>query len=173
MQNKSGLLKKCIPLCFVLVMVAVDQLTKLMIVWWLPKDQTHITVIPGLIDFVFTENPGAAFGLFADHRWVFMTLTAVTLVVLLGLYWFRGVHTRLAVAAVMMIIAGGIGNMIDRIVRGVVIDFINFSFITFPVFNIADCLVVIGCGMLIVHLILDSIRESNNKREDASKGERS
>ena len=74
-------------------------------------------------------------------------------------------RSRLIFASVVLIWAGGVGNMIDRIFRGYVIDFINLSFVDFFVFNFADCCVVIGCGLLLLYLILDTVREIRQKGE--------
>ncbi|MGM9624136.1 MAG: signal peptidase II, partial [Eubacteriales bacterium] len=93
-------------------------------------------------------NYGAAFGILSDHRWVFLLISTVA-IVLLACYLFekRDAHPLLG-TALSFIIGGGIGNMIDRIIYGYVVDFVDFRLINFAVFNVADMFVCIGCALM-------------------------
>lgn len=137
-----------------------DQLSKLIVYQYLPNCQNPVSIIPGIIDFRYVENTGAAFGWFSDSRWVFLTATTVFLIAAVVVIIKMKTTSKLVYFSLFLIISGGIGNMIDRIFRGFVIDFINFSFVHFFVFNIADCCVVIGCGLLLIYLVLDTVKQS-------------
>ena len=139
--------------------IALDQGSKLLILSTLYGDRLEL--IPGVLRFTYVENKGMAFGLLADHRWVFMLLSVLG-IALIGVYLYFFAKTLLSRTALSLIIGGGIGNMIDRVRLGFVVDFIDFC--AFPklwswVFNIADAAVCVGAGLFILDLILDTVRE--------------
>lgn len=140
-----------------ILLVAVDYITKQLALTYMPKDKT-ITVIPYLFDFRFLYNDGAAFGMLDDKRWIFMSATVIFLVA--GIIYFIRLNKNESFLGyvIMLIIAGGAGNMIDRITTGQVIDFITFGFMEFPSFNIADCCVVIGCVLWILYILFDMFK---------------
>ncbi len=144
--------------------IGLDQLSKLLAV----KLLAPIGSVPlwsGVLHLTYVENKGAAFGMLADHRWVFMSISSVAIIAI-ALYLYSGRNTsRLYTSALMLIVSGGIGNMIDRIALGYVIDFIDFALIDFAVFNIADSIVCIGAGLLILSLVLDIIKEAKAEKE--------
>ena len=128
-----------------------------------------ISVIPGFLDFTYVENRGVAFGMFSGMRWLVVAITCVLcLALLLVLLFYRG-HTGLSSTACVLVIAGGLGNIIDRMLYGFVVDYIAVSFFP-PVFNFADCLVTVGAAILIVYLIYDLVK-SVRKSDKASGGE--
>ena len=132
------------------VLVAVDQLTKYLAIAFL-KDAPSINLIPNFFGFTYVENAGAAWGSFENMRWFLITITAVLIAVMLWvLLSARYHHYRMVRISSILIIAGGIGNMIDRVLYGYVVDFIHFKAIDFPVFNVADCCVVIGAILMLV-----------------------
>ena len=111
-----------------------------------------------------------AFGMLKDHRWVFMVFSTIAIVgLLIYLFRFRP-ESRWMQVSMAMIIGGGIGNMIDRIFLGYVVDFIDFTLINFAVFNIADSFVCVGAGIMILCLVIDLVKEI--KQERAQKAER-
>lgn len=142
--------------------VALDQVSKLLVLNFLYQDQ--IQVIPGVLNFTYVENRGMAFGLLSDHRWVFMVLSVLG-ILLVGYYLFRYVKSTLGRVALALIVGGGIGNMIDRISLGFVVDFIDFCLFDFWVwvFNLADAAVCIGAALFILELILELVRECKKK----------
>ncbi len=143
--------------------ILLDQLTKWLSVAFLTKVET-CPIIKNVIHLTYVENRGAAFGMFKESRWVFM-LTSVVMIVGLSLYLYLGfAENKLYEISMAMIISGGIGNMIDRIILGYVIDFIDFRLINFAVFNGADSFVCIGAGLLILALVKDIIAESKIKK---------
>ena len=139
--------------------IVLDQLSKLLAV----KLLAPIGSVPlweGVLHLTYVENRGAAFGMLAEHRWVFMSISTIAIIAI-ALYLYSGRNTsKLYTSALMLIVSGGIGNMIDRIALGYVVDFIDFALIDFAVFNIADSLVCIGAGLLILSLVLDIIKEA-------------
>jgi signal peptidase II len=141
-----------------------DQITKWLAVKYLSAIKTK-PLIEGVLHLTYVENEGAAFGMLADHRWLFMIISSITIVGL-GIFLYAGfAQNRLYSVSVAMIISGGIGNMIDRIALGYVVDFIDFCLIDFAVFNGADSFVCVGAGMLILALILDIVKEYKAKQE--------
>lgn len=144
--------------------IGLDQLSKFLVVKLLAPVES-VPLWEGVLHLTYVENRGAAFGMLADHRWVFMSISSVAIIAI-ALYLYSGRNTsKLYTAALMMIVSGGIGNMIDRIALGYVIDFIDFALIDFAVFNIADSIVCIGAGLLILSLVLDIIKEAKAEKE--------
>lgn len=156
----------------IIVCIGADQLTKWAAYNFLGREEPF-SVIDGIFRFSYVENDGAAFGMLDDHRWVFMILSCVGIAALI-VYLFKFAKKNILEAiAVSLVIGGGIGNMIDRVRLGYVIDFIDFC--AFPkiwpwVFNVADSFVCVGGGLLILSLVLSMIKESKEKR-NAGDGE--
>ena len=150
------------------LLVSVDQLTKWLAVVYLSESADKV-FIPGFVGFTYHENPGAAWGMLQNHRWVFMVTSTVAIIaIMIYLAKNRKSLHPLSVAAFTLIVAGGVGNMIDRVLIGYVVDFINFLFIDFPVFNFADMCVTVGAAIMIVWLLFvdlpASVREEKAKK---------
>ncbi len=147
-------------------LVVIDQVTKLFAVYLLAPVGS-VEVIPGVLRFTYVENRGAAFGMLADNRWVFLVVSTIAIVALLIYLWKARPENKFACMAISMIIAGGIGNMIDRVRLGYVVDF--FDFCAFGelwqwVFNFADACVCVGGGILVLWLLLTTIKEYKEER---------
>ena len=147
--------------------VVLDQASKLLVVKLLDPTEPFV-LIKNVFRFSYLENDGAAFGMLDDHRWVFMLLSVVGILALC-IYLWRTIpqNNKLANIALCFVIGGGIGNMVDRVRLGYVIDFIDFY--AFPslwkwVFNVADAFVCIGAGMLILYLVLDIIKDAKAEK---------
>jgi len=142
------------PLLYTAIIAAVillDQLTKQLAVDHLKPIDTF-PIIPDALHLTYVTNYGAAFGMLADHRWVFLVISTVAIVLMAAyLYYKRDEHPLLGVA-ISFIIGGGIGNMIDRTLMGYVVDFVDFRLINFAVFNVADIFVCVGCGLMFLWL---------------------
>lgn len=148
--------------------IGLDQLTKWLAVVNL-QGEPSFPLWPEVLHFTYAENTGMAFGMLKDHRWVFMVFSTVAILGL-AVYLFRfRPESRWMQVSMAFIIGGGIGNMIDRIILGYVVDFIDFTLINFAVFNVADSFVCIGAGMMIAYLVRDLILEI--KLERAKKAE--
>ena len=144
--------------------VALDQLTKWLTVVYLDYQQSF-PLWQDVLHLTHHRNEGAAFGMLSDHRWVFMVFSSVAIVALL-IYLFRfPPKSRLVRISLAMIIGGGIGNMIDRIALGYVIDFIDFTLIDFAIFNVADSFVTVGAFMIMGYLIYDIVREAREAKK--------
>ena len=137
---------------FVGAVVLADQFTKALVVANIPLGG-HVTFLPGFLDFTYVRNTGAAFSSFEGMQWLF---ALIFLVFTLGIFYeyFRkrmpfSNFERWMIAAIY---AGGLGNMIDRLRLGYVVDMIETQFMEFPVFNVADCFIPCGCIALFVSL---------------------
>lgn len=148
-----------------IAMVFADQLTKWLAVINL-KGEGSFPLWEGVFHLTYVENTGSAFGMLKDHRWVFMSLSVVLIIGLLAffVYFYKSLSPIMRCAC-SMIIAGGIGNMIDRVLVGYVVDFFDFTLIDFAVFNVADSFVCVGAGLFILWFILDSVKEEKAKKQ--------
>ncbi|MBQ9861771.1 MAG: signal peptidase II [Clostridia bacterium] len=134
-------------------LVSLDQLTKWLAVLSLKNAET-ITLIPKVLGLTYVENAGAAFGILQGQRWFFLILTGVVMAAILWLLLFGKFRKYLLFnISATLIVAGGIGNFIDRLIHGYVVDFIEVLFFEFPVFNVADCFVVVGSVLLLVFFL--------------------
>ena len=154
----------------IVALVVVDQVSKLM-VHYLLEPVGSVDIIPNVFRFTYVENRGAAFGMFSEHRRVFMIISVLAIGALLIYLWKFRPDSVLACMAVSMIIAGGIGNMIDRVLLGYVIDFLDFC--AFPniwpwVFNVADVCVCVGGGLLVLWFIISIISDYKKERAEKS-----
>lgn len=134
--------------------VAADQLSKLWVVANIPL-HTQISAIPGLFHLTYVQNTGAAWSSFEGMHWLFALVFAVFAAFII----WEFPKKRLPFSAferfcLVAVFAGGLGNMIDRFRLGFVVDMIEVDFITFPVFNVADCFICCGCIALMVSLVL-------------------
>lgn len=149
-----------------LAVLVADQITKLYIISNFSLGE-GCGFIKGLIDIVYIHNRGAAWGMLSGKTWFLVAITAVIMVVCIYSLIKMGKKNKLLFWAICLVLSGGIGNMIDRIFRtGNVIDFLHFEFWPqFPVFNVADCAVVIGAGLLILHFIIETINEYKARKQ--------
>lgn len=129
----------------IIVLTVIDQLTKLWAIEEL-KGQPSIVWIKGVFELQYLENHGAAFGLLQNQRWLLLGFTLLILGILVFFYWklpFSKRYLPLRLTG-LLIGAGAVGNMVDRLFQGYVVDFLYFRLIDFPIFNVADCYVVIA-----------------------------
>ena len=138
---------------FGVLIVAADQIVKYLVVTGIPL-HTEVPFIKGLVHWTYTQNTGAAFSSFEGMTWLFVIVFALFTA---GVVWEfskkRWPFTTLERWCIVAVWAGGIGNMMDRLRLGYVVDMIEVEFMTFPVFNVADCFITCGCILLMVHLI--------------------
>ena len=159
-----------IPIALV---VGLDQLTKYLAVVRLKPIDTF-PLIEDALHLTYLENRGAAFGMLANNRWVFMVTSTVAVVgIIVFMIWkypkfdMKQPANNVLFLALAFIAGGGIGNMIDRVANGYVVDFVDFRLINFAIFNVADIFVCIGCPLIILYLILDEIRIKKEKQADS------
>lgn len=151
----------------VVILTALDQYSKYIAITHL-KPVGNISVINGWFDFTFVENRGAAFGILEGQRWFFVVLTIVVtvgIVLYLKKMKDKDLPHNLLRFSLVLVLAGAWGNAIDRLLRGYVVDYFEFTFINYPVFNVADIYVVTGTILLAVLLLLVIKDEPNLKGE--------
>ena len=153
-----------------LVIVLLDQLAKLLVVRSMPLGQ-NIPIVPGFFDLTFVLNPGAAFSLFATlPEWIrnpFFILISVGAAVLIVAYRSRYLReNRLASGSLALIFGGAIGNLIDRLRYGVVVDFLDAHIYQYhwPIFNVADSSISVGVALLLLEMLLEWRRERKGSR---------
>ena len=153
-----------------LVIVVLDQLTKLLVVRSMRLGQ-NIPIVPGFFDLTFVLNPGAAFSLFATlPEWIrnpFFILISVGAAVLIIAYRSRYLReNRLASVSLALILGGAIGNLIDRLRYGVVVDFLDAHIYQYhwPIFNVADSAISVGVTLLLLEMLLEWRRERKGSR---------
>ncbi len=153
--------------------VLLDQITKLLAAKYLSPIDTQ-PLIEGVLHLTYVENTGAAFGMMKNSQWIFNTVSVITILAMSAYLYLGHAENRLYAVASAMIVSGGIGNMIDRIIlrpsmiydisRRYVVDFIDFTLIDFAVFNGADSFICVGAGLLILALLLDVIKEYRKEK---------
>lgn len=155
------------------IVLGVDQITKFWISTNLEISKSYDILPKFLNKFIgitYINNSGGAWGMLGGYTWLLLSLTIVIMLVCIALLLKCGVRNKLMFWAIMLILSGGLGNMIDRIFRGGnVVDFLEFKFIRFPIFNIADCAIVIGAGILLLYFFKDMIDENKAKRFNTEK----
>ncbi len=155
-----------IPAVATVILVGLDQITKYFALVYL-KPVGSMEFIKWFLNFIFVENRGVAFGMFSGQRWFILLLTIVITIALI-FYYTKLPKTKeyqLVRMVMVLIFSGALGNMLDRIFRGYVVDFFAFAFIDFPVFNVADIYVVVGVCIL-AFLILFVIKEPEEEKKD-------
>lgn len=162
----------------ILALAALDQAVK----YWaftVLKNQGTIPLIANVFHLTYVENRGAAFSLFSwlNFRWLFVILATVITVILFLLLYRKIIPTKLGRAALVLIASGAIGNAIDRVIRGFVVDLFDFRLIYFPVFNIADILICIGAVTFMWYVLFqyqepeESAKESVRTEQEQEKKE--
>ena len=140
--------------------IGVDQLTKWLAATFLKQVGTF-PIIENVLHLTYHTNKGMAFGMLDTHRWVFMSVSTVTILALTALLYSGYVRAnKFYTVSLSLIISGGIGNMIDRVFLGYVIDFIDFRLIDFAIFNTADSFVCVGCALVILQILIGDLKAS-------------
>lgn len=142
-----------------IILLCIDQISKLLVVNLLTKTDS-ITIIKNFFYLTYINNDGAAFSILVGKR-IFLILIAVLVIVMLISYIKKNnIQNKLELVSISLIIGGSLGNLMDRVIRGYVIDFLDFKIFNynFPIFNLADTFIVIG----VILLLLKKIRKENN-----------
>ena len=142
------------------LLIALDQIIKR----WALNDLQYkgsISVINDVFNLTYVENRGAAFGLFQNNQWVFIVVALIASII--GLYFLHSnkISSKLGKLSVVLIIAGALGNLIDRIRLDYVVDYFDFVFIWNYVFNLADCFIVVGTILLCIYVIMSDNKQKN------------
>ena len=136
------------------VLLALDQAIKYLVLRFLAPSG-RIEVIPGLLELTYVENTGAAFGLFKNMMWMVVAITVVVSAAIVVLLFRYRHHTLLSYATSALLVAGGIGNLIDRFLHGFVVDYIHVLFFDY-IFNLADCCITVGAVLFVLHVLFFS-----------------
>lgn len=146
--------------------IIVDQLIKFFVSTGLKPIGT-ISVIDGIFNLTYVENRGVAFGMFRDMRWLFVVLTSILLFIIIFYMFKKRPQGKLFYICAGMIIGGGVGNLIDRVFYGYVIDYLSISFFP-PVCNFADYCITIGVAILAVYILFfsDIFKEKKVQNND-------
>ena len=148
--------KRGIVAVIVLLLIALDQLVKSYIVWQIPLGEVR-SWIPNFVSLTYLQNRGAAFSMLQDQQWFF---AIITLVVMVGAIWYLHQHMEDSfwiVLGLTLIIAGGLGNFIDRVSQGFVVDMFHLDFINFAIFNVADSYLTVGVIILLIAMLKEEI----------------
>ena len=148
--------KRGIVAVIVLLLIGLDQLVKSYIVQQIPLGEVR-SWIPNFVSLTYLQNRGAAFSMLQDQQWFF---AIITLVVMVGVIWYLHKHMEDSfwmVLGLTLIIAGGLGNFIDRISQGFVVDMFHLDFINFAIFNVADSYLTVGVIILLIAMLKEEI----------------
>lgn len=148
------------------VILGLDQYTKYLVVTNFTLGESY-DFIKGFMDLTYIHNRGGAWGMLSGYTWVLLSITIIIMLVCLTMLIKVGLKNKLMFWAITLVLFGGIGNLIDRIFRdGNVVDFLHFAFFRdFPVFNIADCSIVVGSGLLILYFLIETYQDAKKKKE--------
>ena len=140
-----------------ILIVIIDRITKLLLI------NKEITIIPNFLNFTYTENNGVAFGIASNNTILIVLMNVIILAIIIKFLKEKFSKTNyIIILSLIMILAGGIGNLIDRIAMGYVIDFIDVNILDFPAFNVADISITVGVIMIMIILIKSLFEKENN-----------
>ena len=152
-------------LLIVVVLVVLDQLFKILATRILP-DIIPVAVVPHFIGFNYIHNYGAGFSILSGKVDFLIVITAVALLAIAVGIFAKKFDNNIDEFSFVLILAGGIGNLIDRVVNGYVVDYLEFLFMEFPVFNFADILICTGVGLFVLNTIVTEFFSKNKKGEN-------
>lgn len=154
-------------------LVAVDQLVKYLVMTNIALGE-HVPFIPYILDLTYVTNTGAAFSIFSEHTWL-LALVSLVMSIVLALALWKGLFKHpLGKLTLTLLLAGAVGNLIDRALRGFVVDMFNVLFMHFAVFNVADICVVVGgiaAGIYYIFL-MDKLEPKKEEPHDDSDADR-
>ena len=148
-------------------LVAADQITKALAVAYL-KPVTTVPLIQDVLHLTYRENTGAAFSILNGFRWGFVILAVVVCGIVVYINVSRRIDSKLFYSASILVVAGAVGNVIDRIATGAVVDFIDFRLINFPIFNFADICLTVGVALLFVYFLFFYGKEKKAVRTEGT-----
>lgn len=155
---------RIITLLIIAALVGADQLIKYLVTANMQVGES-CWELPGFIEIRYCRNYGGMMGTFDNGATVLAVFTVVIILVGLGALMLKKIKPGFLYWCITAILAGGIGNLIDRLALGYVVDYINVLFVDFYIFNFADCLVTVGAFLLIFYEIYEAVKELKQKRE--------
>ena len=163
-QLKNNLRTKIISTAVIVFLVIADQLIKFFVCLYL-KPVGAKMLIPGFIQLRYLENDGAMMGMMSGKTSLMTVLAIICMAAVLFVIYSGWLTSKIDYASVVLIAAGGFGNIIDRVMRGFVIDYIEVLFVDFYVFNFADCLITVAAFTIIIYQIYCIYRDGKKKKE--------
>ena len=157
-------------LLLALVVAGADQLIKYFVLENL-VNAGRVTAIPHILDLIYVENRGVAFGMFSNMRWLFVAITSIVIIAFIIMLFKEGYKSKLFSISCVLIVGGGIGNLIDRLAYGFVVDYLQLSFFS-PVCNFADYCITVGTVLLVIYLLFysDLAKDDKKDKERANNG---
>ena len=172
-----------VPFLTAAAVVILDQVSKLIVKTNMRLGESF-NFIPNILDIHYIENKGASFGILKDHRWVFMVLSSVAIVLMAAAIIYLGgkklkKDNLLISVALALMFGGGIGNMIDRFANSsvaepgtkAVVDFFEFAFVDFATFNVADSFICIGSALFGIFMLMGKYKLKDDGEEPKDNGE--
>ena len=151
--------KKIILAVVSILIIMLDQISKLIMI------DKNINILPQVLSFSYTQNTGVAFGLISNNIIFVIIFNIVILGIIIKFLKENNESIDYTVlVSLILILSGGIGNLIDRILKGYVVDFIKFDFINFPIFNVADISITLGIFILVIIIVKQMIQNKNEKQ---------
>lgn len=145
------------------LIVLLDRITKNIVSGTMRLSES-VSVIKGVFNITYVKNTGASFGIMSGARWFFVVLTVALIAAIIFYSVKNRMSDKLFLLSASFVIGGGIGNLIDRILTGAVVDFFDFCLINFAVFNVADCFIVVGVILMALYFIKEDIKEKAERK---------
>jgi len=160
--NKKNVQRILIQMLGIAALVFVDFLTKEAAIKYLKGNDTFV-LIKGVFGLTYAENTGAAFSMFSSSTDMLSVVTGIAITaVLIYIIFFK--KALVYDICLPFIVAGGLGNLIDRMTRGFVVDYIHTLFVNFPIYNFADCLITCSAVALIIYLLYEIVRDTKKQK---------
>ena len=148
--------KKLLVIILGISIVLIDQVLKGLLV------EQNFEIIPNILNITYTKNTGMAFGIGKSNLYIIIIVNIIIIGAVIKILIDRGKHLDLkTLISLLLILSGGIGNLIDRLFRGYVIDYIDINILDFPNFNIADISIALGIVLLIIYIIKTMLSDKN------------
>ena len=155
---------------FAIVMIALDQITKILAETFLPGKNTAVTVIDHFFYFTYTTNYGGAWSIFEGQTWLFILSAFVAIGLLFYIYFKTNAEDHFTRFGLVLVFSGAVGNCLDRIIFGYVRDFLDFLIFgyDFPIFNIADVCIVVGVFLVLVDIFKEEWTQWKMSRKSSN-----
>lgn len=134
------------------ILVVIDQVVKFLVRANIPLGG-HIPFIPHVLELTYIQNTGAAFSILNEHTWLLTLVSVIVVAAMAAALWKKVLRHPLGVIPAVMVLAGGVGNLVDRIAFGYVTDMFNTLFMNFAVFNVADICITVGGVLLVIYVL--------------------
>lgn len=161
-------MRRYVALLMSAVLVGIDQILKVLAMEYL-KPIGSYPIIPDVFHLTYVENRGAAFGMMAGQKWLLVWVTAIVILAAVAVVMAGKIKNTTVLLAVATIMGGGVGNLIDRVYRGFVVDYVHLKIIDFAVFNFADICVTVGTAILLIYLLFYELKHKNKEAAGEAK----